>query len=108
MSQTQCTVELALHTQCAPSSTWCSLSMFCYAFYSTVSLAQIIFPAIGSNGVYGLKWHKEMFWYVLKVHRVKYKWMVAGKDAKLILHRAFVWELLIALYCIVSSDVIKI
>lgn len=34
--------------------------------------------------------------------------MVAGKDAKLILHRAFVWKLLIALYCIVSSDVIKI
>lgn len=56
MSQTQCTVELALHTR-----TWCSLSMFCYTFYSTVSLAQIIFPAIGSNGVYGLKWHKEMF-----------------------------------------------
>lgn len=39
MSQTQCTVELALHTQCAPSSTWCSLSMFCDTFYSIVSLA---------------------------------------------------------------------
>ena len=33
MWQTQCTDELALHTQCAPPRSQCSPSMFCHTFY---------------------------------------------------------------------------